>query len=269
MQPPCSIQVMGRDGICRRLAVGMAMRLDLDGTINLVPRFYEIRALTMDRHGNVFAADRTAKAITVIAPDGTFSFIAGDSLSYEARDGFGNAAGFSCLNGMVLDPDKGVLYVTDQHAVRQVTLKGRTTTLFGRFGTFGKGFAHAANPFAGTPCLNYPRGMALHDGHCYLADARNGAIRVFSQTEQSLFTLAGHPDHLETKDGPLGHFSPQVTPAECASLRNPVAIAFNPEGVCMVALEDSLVELEFPPFQAEPAVELDSCLPLKPSCTIQ
>ncbi|WP_412850403.1 T9SS type A sorting domain-containing protein [Chryseobacterium sp. PMSZPI] len=188
------------------LAGGPYGNVDGPGT---VARFTEIRGITVDNAGNVYATDRDNHSIRKITPQGLVSTLVGNGIP-DYADGTGNAAQFNNPFGITMDT-AGNLYVTDMgnNRIRKITPLGQVTTVATSFAdtitmdtagnfylvnTYGhqilkvtpqgqqsvlagntQGYADGTGIAA---LFNEPSGITVgNDGNLYIADARNNRIR--------------------------------------------------------------------------------------------
>ncbi len=151
-----------------------------------------------------------------------FSTLAGLAGSSGTTNGTGTAARFNGLNASAPDA-AGNVYVADlrNHAIRKVAPDGTVTTLAGLPGT--SGYANATGTSAR---FNNPAGIVLGtDGHLYVADATNHAIRRVT-TAGVVTTYAGPTSAASgTADGT----------GTAARFNTPVALAVDAAGNLYVA----------------------------------
>lgn len=150
--------------------------------------------------------------------------LAGDPVPDEApevRDGPGVRARFFHLKGLVWSSGNNRLYVTDGHALRQVTLDGQVTTLAGQVAV--PGFWDEFRD--GTPCFRDPGALVVGDNKIYLADEGNHAIRRLSLPNRTLSTVAGDPQRPELGWGLLRDGLEDFPPEDFATLRQPRGLA--------------------------------------------
>lgn len=150
----------------------------------------QVPAVAVDPSGNVFAADSenaivvrisTAGALTVVAGNGTRSFLGDGGLAREAALADPRALALDRL---------GNLYITDGERVRKVSPDGMISTVAG-IGV--PGFSGDGGPAADAQ-LDSPQGIAVDEaGNLYLADANNHRIRKVSASG-IINTVAGTGD---------------------------------------------------------------------------
>ena len=153
--------------------------------------------MVRDSLGNLYVLDQTANSLDKIAPDGTFSVLAGNQGASGSADGVGAAASFYFPNGLAID-GQGNLYVSDTQnvTIRKVTSDGVVTTVAGQVGAVGSvdGPARSAK-------FSSPQGVAVDTkGNLYVADARNNTIRKITPGG-IVSTMAGQTGKCGYADG--------------------------------------------------------------------
>ena len=160
-------------------------------------RFKGPSGIAIDATGNLYVADYGNQNIRKVTPTGevstlaasengvepvTVSTLAGGGMSADARR---SAAYLDKPNGIAIDK-AGNLYVsdTDNHRIRKITPKGKTSILAGSTEGFADGIGSAAQ-FSG------PSDIAIDaSGNLYVADRRNNRIRKITPKGE-VSTLAG------------------------------------------------------------------------------
>ncbi len=164
-------------------------------------------AMALDDSGNIIVADAGNDAIRIVAADGTVTTLAGGN-GAGTRDGPCREAQFTGPSGVVSDPERGSLYVSDSgsHRIRRIDHGGAscvvTTVAGGEQGLFD-GPAAAAQ-FA------FPAALALDgEGGLLIADTGYGLIRRLSPegyvetiARGSASALLGY--NPGSRDGPVG-----------------------------------------------------------------
>ena len=153
-----------------------------DGTGNNA-RFRAPWGVAVDKHGNVYVADRFNHKIRKISPAGEVSTLAGSTEGYA--DGTGAQAQFNDPNDLTVD-SQGNVYVVekDNHKIRKITPQGVVTTLAGSTEGYADGKGAEAQ-------FKSPWGIAIDEqGNLYVADALNYKIRKVT-SEGVVTTLAG------------------------------------------------------------------------------
>jgi sugar lactone lactonase YvrE len=128
-------------------------------------------------HGNVNKQEDSR--IVKRAPDGTLTTIAGKG--WGLIDGKGEQAKFSKIGGMAWGPD-GALYVTDDDAIRRITLDGTVTTIVRGVAELQMGFkARALNLIALGKGGGHLYGLTLDaQGNIYAANFSGKAVIQFA-----------------------------------------------------------------------------------------
>jgi serine/threonine protein kinase/sugar lactone lactonase YvrE len=153
----------------------------------------EPRGLGAGPHGTLYIADYENNRLRRAVPDGGVSTIIGSGLE-GVVDGTGTLARLARPRGVAVDP-AGVVYVSDNHAIRRVTPEGEITTIAG---SAQWGEANGSRAEAG---FTYPWGLCLEaNGNLLVADTGNHVIRrVTPAGEVSTVAGTGAAGH---KDGP-------------------------------------------------------------------
>ena len=167
-----------------------------DGASARQARFRAPGGLALDRHGNLFVADRGNRAIRRIGGDGTIATVARvdepTALAFDAAgtlfvatpngvrriDRHGRSTSFARLthaDGLAFDAN-GNLFVAqpDENVVRRVDRQGTITTIAG---TGMAGYSGDGGPAVKAE-LDRPAALAFDSkGNLYIGDHDNGAIR--------------------------------------------------------------------------------------------
>ena len=151
-------------------------------------------AVAIDGSGNVYVAEYDPvyyangyNRIRVVSPNGNISILAGSGARGGFADGAGGSARFNQPQGVAVD-SAGNVYVADSgnNRIRVVSPNGTVSTIAG---TGVAGFADGASTSAQ---FSSPYGVAVDNaGNIYVADSGNNRIRVVSQIEGTVNTLAG------------------------------------------------------------------------------
>ena len=259
-----------------RVLAGAALgeRADVDGAA-ATATFGTLVGLAARADGTVFVAEEYR--LRSIAPDGRVSTVArvnAEGLSFPYLAGAGGPiqeirlplqAGLPALNeatfagrtfteqlaprcyGLALDPATEDLYLSHTYGIHKLARDWKVSEVVG-----WKGQAwNCLPPYQPQACSWMgATGLTLHGRALYFADPGRHAIQGFYLDTATLFTLAGNADQQGTRMGPLGRFSPALSPGDCAALETPSAVAFNAEGTCLVGLRHGLVHLELGAFTA-------------------
>jgi hypothetical protein len=124
----------------------------LDGPANLA-QFAFVTDMIWDSDKVLWVTDRDNLRIRRVASDGTVSTLAGSDQQMRV-DGTGAAASFDQLNGITVDNQQHLLYVTDRATVRRVTMSGEVTTIVGSTPNFVDGNGCVAR-FQGLQGITY------------------------------------------------------------------------------------------------------------------
>lgn len=161
-----------------------------------------IRAIAVDKAGNLFVPDPDSHLIRKIAPGGSVSVFAGidHGLSGEpgSADGTGTTARFSFPEGIATDRE-GNVFVADKgnSTIRKITPAGVVSTLAGTPGVIG--FADGQGAAAK---FMSPLGLTTDDtGNVYVADWNNSVIRKITPTG-AVTTVVGVPRQFGFAEGP-------------------------------------------------------------------
>lgn len=91
-------------------------------------RFFGLTGIAVDSQDNVFVSDGGTKTIRQIAPNGTVSTYAGIAGTYGTSDGPRTSALFRNPGSLAFDSANN-LWVTDEEAIRQITVAGEVKTI--------------------------------------------------------------------------------------------------------------------------------------------
>ena len=129
--------------------------------------------VAVDASGNVYVADDFNYQIRKITPAGVVTTLAG-STTPGHNDGIGAGASFTNPSSIAVDAN-GMVYVTDNNSIREITPSGSVTTL-------------------GTQDNGDPLGISVDGaGNIYYADSYSQVIRVVNLGQQPItpITIAG------------------------------------------------------------------------------
>ncbi len=169
-----AIRKITPDGIVSTLA-GVPGEPGSDDGPGASAHFNQVHGVTVDRTGNVYAADFGNHTIRKITPDGLVTTIAGQAGNPGSNDGVGTNARFCAPYGVAAD-ENGNVFVADtsNHTIRKITPDGVVTTLAGLAGNVGNqdGPGEMAARFA------IPAAVAIdRAGDVFVADFGNYAVR--------------------------------------------------------------------------------------------
>jgi mucin-19 len=168
-----------------------------DGT-GTAARFFDPRAIAVDRSGNLYVGDTINWTIRKVTPSGVVTTLAGMAGQSGDTDGVGAVARFRWPSGIVVDPN-GNLFVAAGYAVRKITPAGAVSTFAGSSAGSGRTDAN------GTAArFTNPWGLTLDSsGNLYVADNDNGTLRKITPAGD-VTTLAGTAGRYGFKDGAPG-----------------------------------------------------------------
>ncbi|MEX0703643.1 MAG: RHS repeat-associated core domain-containing protein [Planctomycetales bacterium] len=187
-----------------------------------------LAGLALAPDGTLYVSEMFKHRVLKVAPDGTIGVAAGTSdRGFQGDDGPANAALLYHPSGLACGPD-GSLYIADQenHRIRRVWPDGTITTFAGS----GKqGYAGDGGPATAAE-LYWPTGLALGpDGSLYFSDQGNYVVRRIAPNG-TITTVAG-----TKQDDYKGGFAGDGGPALAATLNDPTAVAFGPDGALYIA----------------------------------
>jgi sugar lactone lactonase YvrE len=177
--------------------------------------------IAFDASGNLIIADTYNNRVRKVAPDGTFSTLAGQALAGYAN-GIGASTQFNLPTGIAIDKTSGDIYVSDynNNRIRRIHADGTVDTVVGD----GVGRYGGDNGPANTASIFHPQGLAFDSGgNLYIADQGNHRVRRV--TNGVIATVAG--------SGTAG-FLGDGMPAVNARLSSPAAVAFDNRGNLLI-----------------------------------
>lgn len=171
------------------------------------------QTLTVDPAGNVVIADVTTRLVRRIAPSGTVTTAAGLAGSFASPvDGTANEAQFVNI-GPVASDATGVLYVTDNYAVRRIDTNNVVSFVAGSYTAFNSVDGNATTARFGTL-----QGITVGPGGNVFVSDINAIRRI--DTTGNVTTYAGVNFQGGDVDGPVA----------AARFMGPRALAFGPDG---------------------------------------
>lgn len=196
-----TIRKVSISGVVTTLAGKAGIPGSADG-IGAEARFNYPTGIAIDAIGNLYVADSSNYTIRKISPIGVVTTVAGKARVIGWQDGKGSEARFRRPEGIVVNKDSGVIYVSDTFngSIRQISPQGVVTTFAGRIHE-GWGFADGRGTAAR---FNQPEGITIdRHGILYVADHGNKAIRKILPNGE-VTTLVGPPHPTGgNEDGPL------------------------------------------------------------------
>ena len=193
----------------REVSGGMVQTVAGDGLYRLAGNggpassatIYYVYGIRADTAGNVYFAESTLNRIRKIAPDGTISIFAGDSIfGYSGDNGPASAARLAYPTFLAMDA-AGDLFVSDSlnNAIRKIDTNQVITTVAG--GGLG-GYSGDQGP-AKQAMLYQPAGLDFDGaGNLWFADNLNNRIRVITP-DGDIYTVAGNEKPGYAGDGGL------------------------------------------------------------------
>ena len=165
----------------------------IDGTLAEAAFSREMApSVEMDRFGNLYYSELTA--IRMVTSAGVTT-IAGSSTAGTA-DGIGTAAQFTELFAMQFDATGQIMYICDNHAIRQMVMSNHSvTTIAGAAGSVGTADGPASSARFYIPYTP----TVLGNGSIAITDNHNQAIRIVVGNE--VWTIAGQKQTPGYADG--------------------------------------------------------------------
>jgi len=206
-----TIRRVSTSGVTNTIA-GAAQQYGSTDAIGSAARFSFPEAVATDAAGNAYVvSDCSVRKIT---PDGTVTTLAGKYGAPGSTDGTGAAARFNYPQGIAVDRNSGIIYVSDSynHTIRKITQAGVVTTFAGLAGDPDEVFFKDGTGFAAR--FFYPWGIAVDSlGNVYVADENNCRIRMI-EPAGVVTTFAGNGFQGQNNGSALG-----------ASFRFPTGVA--------------------------------------------
>jgi sugar lactone lactonase YvrE len=213
-----AIRIVTINGDIQTLA-GNGKEGNADG-VGAAASFKQPIAVTVDRSGNVYVADRDNHVIRLIDPSGKVSVFAGTGTKGFAN-GPASSAQFNEPYGVALSTDESILYVADylNHSIRAVNLATKQVTTLA-----GNGTAGFTNGTGDKAQFNQPYNVkAGADGRLYVPDQNNHAIRRVDY-DGTVSTVAG------TGQSGFADGKPNE-----ARFNNPTGLAITTQGIIYVS----------------------------------
>lgn len=209
-------------GVVMTLAGSAGAKGSSDGA-GAAARFDTPSGVAVDGVGNVYVADAGNFTLRKITPAGVVTTVSGLAGRRGTRDGTGQSAEFQSPRRLVMGAE-GVLYLTDGHAIRKVTLAGAVTTWVGVLWSETGGFVDDVGTAA---FFSTPSGMGVdRAGNLFVADTGNSAVRRIG-ADGRVTTLAG-PSADAIQRGVDG-------PVAAATVGRPAGVAVDADGSLFVA----------------------------------
>lgn len=195
-----TIRKITSDGVVSTVAGIVGNRGSTDG-LGRIARFDIPTGIAVDTKGNLYIADSMNGAIRKITPGGVVSTLAGMPGTKGAtadRDGKGSEARFDYPNGIVVDGEDNLYFITPVK-VCKITPNGQVITLAGEA---ADGSEDPRNDGSGSSIrFNSLTGITVDTHHnLFVADGGNQTIRKISPAGE-ITTIAGLPLHPGSGDG--------------------------------------------------------------------
>ena len=160
----------------------------LDGSAATSAGLNQPGATAVDSDGNVYVADTGNNLIGKVAPDGTFSVVAGGGVTSPSSATVATDALLNAPRGVAVDSD-GNVYVADtgNNLIGKVAPDGTFSVVAG-----GGVTSPLDSGLATQMQLSNPGGVAVDaSGNLYIADTGNGLIEEVDAVTGNLYVLAG------------------------------------------------------------------------------
>ena len=168
--------------------------------------------IALDRHGNLYIADRGNNRIRKVTPDGIITTLAGDSMhSFGGDYGPATYSNLAYPTDVVVD-DKDNVYISDRNnnRVRKIDAQGVITTIMGT----GKTDFNGDNEIAPETSLYLPFALAIHpDNKLLVVDRSHFRVRSVGLANFAVRTVAGNGHSLFKGDGGPGPGATLNTPS--------------------------------------------------------
>jgi sugar lactone lactonase YvrE len=164
------IRKISSDGQVATLAgAGIGNQKFLKGNVETI-NFYFIKAVVVDKQGNLFVAD--LNRIRKVTPAGVVSTFFGNSKK-ESLDGIPETAWLTAIEDMVMD-DRENIYLLEGNRILKITPERIVSTVAGSIAGYEDGDAISSK-------FNQPKGLCVDaKGNIYVADSNNNRIRKIS-----------------------------------------------------------------------------------------
>jgi DNA-binding beta-propeller fold protein YncE len=204
-------------GVVTTLAGSAGVYGSTDGT-GSAARFSYLNVIVIDSTGsNLYVPDNvTIREITTSG--GVVTTLAGTAKVVGPTDGSVSDTRFVYPYSIVIDPAGSNVYITDQNAIRKISLLTATTSTLA-----GSAIASGSTDGPGSAArFNYPQGMTMNPAGTtlYVADTSNQTIRSVDIASGTVTTLAGSAGLVGSTDGTLS----------AARFSYPRGITMNPTG---------------------------------------
>lgn len=219
------------DGTITSLNAGFSFSSQGDGGPALEAGMNRPQGVAVDKHGNLYIAEREGHRVRRIDRNGIITTVAGTGTTgYSGDGGPATQAKLNAPEGVAVDA-AGNLYIADtlNNRIRKVSPDGFITKVAGKepSGFLGnQGFSGDGGP-ATNANLYHPSALAVDtQGNLYFADTINNRIRRVSR-DGKIVTVAG--------SGSTGGFSGDGGQATQALLNRPQGVAVDTSGNIYIA----------------------------------
>ncbi len=164
-----------------------------DGGPAMAASFNEPYGIAVDRHSNIYVADRHNHCVRRIdGATGIVTTFAGNGTAgYSGDDGAAARAGLVEPNGLGFDPAQQRLFIADvaDHRVRVVDLGSGTITTFA--GTGAAAHTGDGGPAAAAGVFGARAVKVAHDGTVYILERQGSTLRAVDPATGIIDTVAG------------------------------------------------------------------------------
>ena len=168
--------------------------------------------ISLDRHGNLYIADRGNNRIRKVDTQGIITTFAGDSMhSFGGDYGPATYSNLAYPTDVVVDAE-GNIYIADRNnnRIRKIDGQGVITTFMGIGGTDFNG----DNEIAPETSLHLPFALAIHPNHqLVVVDRTHFRVRSVGLKDYIVTTVAGNGKSLFKGDGGPGRGATLNTPS--------------------------------------------------------
>ena len=186
-------RIDGHSGIITTVAGNGTAGYSGDGGPAMAASFNEPYGIAVDRHSNIYVADRHNHCVRRIdGATGIVTTFAGNGTAgYSGDDGAAAQAGLVEPNGLGFDPAQQRLFIADvaDHRVRIVDLGSGTITTFA--GTGAAAHTGDGGPAAAAGVFGARAVKVARDGTVYILERQGSTLRAVDPTTGIIDTIAG------------------------------------------------------------------------------